>query len=305
MNKKGIIIRIVISIICLVGVGIGSYSLAIKTFNEDIVNKNNHDSSVIENTSSTDKECESCDNNVIISDDLSSIDFDELFLSKYVSISPEKIITSSDGDCILYGGSMYSTDISIEHKVSYILYNYLKANYNWNTTLHDYLIDGSDVSFKIKLDTLNTLISRYFANSKIKNSLKLDAIEDYAGKIECDSETCTISLQGGGGCVGPNAGGYKSKILSKIYNKETSNYEYVVGVYYAILGNNGVDVYTKENGEFITTVKYDMESDEEFNNATMEVDLYDSYANYLGDKLMTYKYIFNQNGQLVSVEKVN
>jgi len=61
MNKKGIIIRIVISIICLVGVGIGSYSLAIKTFNEDIVNKNNHDNSVTENTSSTDKECEVCE----------------------------------------------------------------------------------------------------------------------------------------------------------------------------------------------------------------------------------------------------
>jgi len=338
MNKKGIIIRIVISIICLVGVGIGSYSLAIKTFNEDIVDKNNHDSSVIENTSSTDKECESCqkcevcevckecescDNNISTSNNQTEnntntdkeIDYDKIILGSYNYVSSEDLIKSSDSsryNTNEYIGAMYATNISLEYKAIVSLYFSLVGD-TYSTVVsssietYSYILNESGnpetLKFKIKLDTLNTVIAKYFANTKITNGFETISNYEYISKIKCENNVCEITTETGLGGAGFDPQ-YNSKVISSTYNSDTKNYEYVVSAYYVdedyVNNQYRIKIYDKVGGSLIKTIPYD-----NYEDLYPPVGFYESFASYLGDKLMTYKYIFNQNGQLVSVEKVN
>lgn len=288
MNKKNILIIVLVGIICLcLGIGIGYF-----------IGKNNQ--------TTEDLKVNKEENNKDENKDL--VLYDEYFLSANVQTTPEEIITSSDDSWSgEYLGAMYTTNISDEYKVVVSLYQYLSTEYGASTeseTLSEYLFDnltGDDesLSIEIKLETLNKIVSTFFADTSIDNGFNTDEGYREVQSISCNNNMCKITMWGIGGTGFPPH--YNSKITKKITDSTTGNTEITVSSYYTEIGNNAVNVYSKKNGELIKAIPY---TEEEFEKMTDDFYLYDSYSSYLESNLKSYKYTFNKDNQLISVEEI-
>ncbi len=297
MNKKNIIIMVVIGIVAL-AIGFGSaYAIFGNKKCEEIkCNSEEKDKTNIkeDNNDKVDKDDDKNDKEAP-----KETDIDKIFLSTHPnSYNHETLIFSSDSAfSINYMGAMHSTNISDEYKASHTVYRYLNAtSYELDSDIANYIwslpnYDSDEPEVEIKLSTLNKMVSTFFANTEIKNGLET---EPYAGvvSVKCNNDACKIKFTGYG------SSGYQSTYCShvdtKIYNKNTDNMEYVVSSFYLDNGKDGVAIYTEINGELVKEV--------EFNEK--EYGIYDNYKPYVGDKQKTYKYIFNSNDQLVSIEEI-
>ena len=315
MNKKNIIITIVIAILCLLIGGLSTYLVTTKLINVkkcEIKEENNTPKENEEKEEHEPDESEEKENELDEQEKENEIDYDELLLSLNININHEDLLNSSDSFLSgNYIGSMYSSKISNEYKAMYSLEKYLDSNFpEKNEKIVSYIFENGtateeyETMFSIKVETLNKIIKTFFSSGEISDTFETNGAGYYSiAKISCKNKQCNIFLTGiGGSGYPPN---YNNKIISKKYNRKTKGYEYIVSAYYVEMGDNSIDIYDKKKGTLLKKIAFNSENSDEFTNNTIEMYLYDSYAEQLGNKIKSFKYTFDDNNRLVSVAELN
>lgn len=222
-------------------------------------------------------------------------DFDKYFLSLGVKLEDNFsfIISSNSTFSSSYVGAMYDENISDEYKVLYTL----NRMFYDNSSLYDLVYSSVDnkndedmlnTSFKLKYETINTLIGSVFVDSEIDKDFKTTdgMYYEQITSVNCDNGICEVEVQTELEEDGLYSS-YLTALISESVNEETGYTEYVVSSYYieSTSDENLFKLYDKKDGTLIKSVKITDSINLEF----------DSFKEYF-DEFITYKYIFNEDG---------
>lgn len=225
-------------------------------------------------------------------------DFDKYFLSLGIKLedSFSFIISSNSTMLSSYAGAMYDVEISDEYKVVYTLNRIFYENENLYNLIDDSLDknDSNNIIFKLKYETINSLIGDVFVDSAIEKDFETTKGMYYESilSVSCDDGLCNIEVQTGLEGDGIYSE-YLTNLVSETYNEETGYTEYVVNTYYIETTSDEdlYKLYDKKDGVLIKSVKVE----------APYVLEYDAFKEYFKE-ISQYKYSFNDEGLLVSVE---
>lgn len=224
-------------------------------------------------------------------------DFDKYFLSLGVKLEDNLSFIMSSNSTMLssYTGAMYNDEISDEYKVVYTLNRIFYENENLYNLINETLdSDSSNITFELKYETINSLIGDIFVDSEIDKDFETtkDMYHEAILSVSCDDGLCNVEVQTGLGGVGVYSE-YLTNLVSETYNEETGYTEYVVSTYYieTTSDENLYKLYDKKDGTLVKSVKVEAPYILE----------YDAFKEHFND-ISQYKYSFDENGLLVSVE---
>lgn len=286
---------IMLCIICLI---VGGFLGVYITFNngEQFCNK------LVE---SSDKTVDKENDDIVAYDDEGNVimikDFDKYFLSLEYKLDDSYVFINSSNNSMIstYVGAMYSESISDEYKVVYTLNKMFYDNENLYELVYSSVDNKNDedpfnTTFELSYETINTLIGKVFADSEIDKDFKTteDMKFEQIEYVTCDNGICEVGVQTELGSYGFTSG-YLTNLVSETYNEENGYTEYIVSTYY-IESTSDEDLYKlydKKDGNLVKPVKV---------NAPYILE-YDTFKEYFKD-VLEYKYLFNEEGLLVSVE---
>ena len=224
-------------------------------------------------------------------------DFDKYFLSLGVKLEDNLSFIMSSNSTMLssYTGAMYNDEISDEYKVVYTLNRIFYENENLYNLINETLdSDSSNITFELKYETINSLIGDIFVDSEIDKDFETtkDMYHEAILSVSCNDGLCNVEVQTGLGGVGVYSE-YLTNLVSETYNEETGYTEYVVSTYYieTTSDENLYKLYDKKDGTLVKSVKVEAPYILE----------YDAFKEHFND-ISQYKYSFDENGLLVSVE---
>lgn len=224
-------------------------------------------------------------------------DFDKYFLSLGVKLEDNLSFIMSSNSTMLssYTGAMYNDEISDEYKVVYTLNRIFYENENLYNLINETLdSDSSNITFELKYETINSLIGDIFVDSEIDKDFETtkDMYHEAILSVSCDDGLCNVEVQTGLGGVGVYSE-YLTNLVSETYNEETGYTEYVVSTYYIETTSDEdlYKLYDKKDGTLVKSVKVEAPYILE----------YDAFKEHFND-ISQYKYSFDENGLLVSVE---
>lgn len=224
-------------------------------------------------------------------------DFDKYFLSLGVKLEDNLSFIMSSNSTMFssYTGAMYNDEISDEYKVVYTLNRIFYENENLYNLINETLdSDSSNITFELKYETINSLIGDIFVDSEIDKDFETtkDMYHEAILSVSCDDGLCNVEVQTGLGGVGVYSE-YLTNLVSETYNEETGYTEYVVSTYYIETTSDEdlYKLYDKKDGTLVKSVKVEAPYILE----------YDAFKEHFND-ISQYKYSFDENGLLVSVE---
>ena len=228
------------------------------------------------------------------------INFDKMFLAlDFPREWSNDFISSSNR----INGEMYSTNIPLNYKVWYVLNRYFVV-YNLGNSIYNIIspeerIDRgksgeSGFVFSLKVDTINKLLAKVWKDAKIYGYYQ-DDLFDFFENINCDQDTCSIQYYTA--IKGLN-GEYVYLSDGEEYNNETFTTSHYALSYYkeTVYDENHqayINIYNKKGGKLL---KEKIPESEFFSS----IDFYLNYKN----ELTKYKYTFDLEGVLISVEEV-
>lgn len=277
MNKKGIIITIVIVILALL-IGFGSCYAIFGT-------KKCNETKCIEKKCNSEDEEESNKENKNLDSYFSALV--PLYQQPYQFISSRDDSAPTD-----HIGMFYENKISEEAKVLYSLNEIISAHYS--ELEEKGLLENE---FTLKLDTIKTIVNKFFTTSEINSDFKTSGGFDYLiESVECEQENCKIKTYNGGFSAGARPL-YVSKVVDINYNNEANETEYIVSAYYIEFVYNETEkneddemkiyakLYDRKGGNLIETV-------EDKNDGN-------DYSSYFKN-INTYKFLFDKEGRMVT-----
>ena len=298
--KKGLLIFI--GIICALCVGFASCYVCLEKgivkFNQKIeektyeINENKEESG-----NNIDVNCQNIDLAEYF-DGNKITDYDKMFLAlDFPREWSNDFISSSNR----INGEMYSTNIPLNYKVYYVLNRYFVV-YNLQNLISKTIEPEAKIDrgksgefgfiFKLKVDTINTLLAKVWKDTKIYNYYQ-DDLFDFFENIKCDQDICDIQYYTG--IKGTN-GEYVYLGDGIDYNDTFTISHYALSYYrettYDENYQSHTNIYNKKGGKLLKGNIPDSE-------LPTDIDVYLTYKN----ELTRYKYTFDVNGVLLSVEE--
>ena len=199
-------------------------------------------------------------------------------------------------------GEMYSTNIPLNYKVWYVLNRYFVV-YNLQNLIYKTIEPEAKIDrgksgefgfvFKLKVDTINTLLAKVWKDAKIYGYYQ-DDLFDFFENIKCDQDACSIQYYTG---IKESNGEYVYLGDGVDYNDTFTISHYALSYYRETIYDENhqayINIYNKKGGKLL-------KEKIPVSEAPSDTDIYLTYKN----ELTKYKYTFDVDGVLLSVEEV-